>query len=90
MKKFEFTGIVQNVPVPVRQRRTRSVENIATAETSVEESPNVSLTGCSQALSISVTSFWRILQNDLGLHSYKIKLIQELKPPEASYVRELG
>ena len=29
---------------------------------------------------IYVTSLWRILQNDLGLHPYTIKLRQELKP----------
>ena len=61
VEKFESTGTVQNVPVPVRQRRVRSVENIAAAKASVEESPNVSLTCRSQALSISVTSLWRIL-----------------------------
>ena len=80
VEKFESTGTVQNVPVPVRQRSARSVENIAAAEASVEESPNVSLTRRSQALGISVTSLWRILRNDLGLHPYKIKLTQELKP----------
>ena len=42
--KYESTGRVQNVPVPVRQRSDRSVENITDAEASVEESPNVSLT----------------------------------------------
>ena len=38
------------------------------------------LTRRSPALGISVTSLWRILRNDLGLHAYKIKLTQELKP----------
>ena len=42
--KFEYTGTVQNVPVPVRKRTARCVENIAAAEASVEESSNVSLT----------------------------------------------
>ena len=44
MKKFESTGTIQNVSVPVRQRSALSVENIAAAEASVEQSPNVSLT----------------------------------------------
>ena len=44
----------------------RSIENIATAESSVEESPNVSLTRRSPALGISVTSLWRILRDDLA------------------------
>ena len=55
VEKFEFTGSVQNVAVPVSRRSARSVENIAAAETSVEESTNVSLTLRSQALAISVT-----------------------------------
>ena len=52
VEKFESTGTVQNVSVPMRQR---SVGNIAAAEASVEESPNVSLTRRSEAFGISVT-----------------------------------
>ena len=80
VEKFESKGTVQNIHVSVRQRSARSVENIAATEALVEERPNVSLTRRSQALGISVTSLWRILRNDLGLHTYKIKLTQELKP----------
>ena len=80
MEKFESTGTVQNVSLPVGQRNVRSVENNAAAEASVEESPNVSLSSRSQALGISVTSLWRSLRNDLGLHPYKIQLTEELKP----------
>ena len=80
MEKFESTGTVQNVPVPVKQRSVRCVENIAAAEDSVLEGPNMSLTRRSQALGISVTSLWRIFRNDFGLHPYKIKLTQDLKP----------
>ena len=77
VEQLESTGTVQNVSVPMRQRSVRSVENIAAAEASVEESPNVSLTRRSPALSISVTLLWRILRNNLCLHPYKIKLMQE-------------
>ena len=80
LEKFKYTGTVQNVPVPVRQRSARTVENVAAAEASVEESPTVSLTRRSPALGISETSLCRILRNDLDLHPYKIKLTQELKP----------
>ena len=77
MQKFESTGTVQNDPVPVRQRSASSVENIAATETSVEESPNVSLTCRFQALGISAP--------------YNIKATQELTPlDQASYVSELG
>ena len=64
----------------VRRRSARSVENITAAEASVEESPKVSLTRLSVALIFSVTLLWGILRNDLGLHPYKIKWTQELKP----------
>ena len=77
--KFESTGTVQNVSVPVRPRSARGVENIAAAEASVGESPNMSLIRRSQTLGISVTSLWRILRNDLGLHPRKIQLTEELK-----------
>ena len=66
--------------MPVKQRSARCIENIAAAEDSVLESPNMSLTRRSQALGISVTSLWRIFRNDFGLHPYKIKLTQDLKP----------
>ena len=71
VEKLESTATVQNDPAPVKQGSSRSVENIAVAEASVEESSNVSLTRPSQALGLSVASLWRILRNDLGLHSTK-------------------
>ena len=56
VEKFESIATVQSVPVPVKQRTARNVENIVAAEASFEETPNVSLTRRSQALGISVTS----------------------------------
>ena len=71
VEKFECTGTVQNVPVPVRQRSARNVENIAAAEASLEERPNVYPTRRSQALGIPVTTLCRILRNYPGLLSSK-------------------
>ena len=34
----------------------------------------------SQELGIAQTTLWRIMRKDLGLHAFKIKLTQELKP----------
>jgi len=45
---------------------------------SVRENPRRSISHHSQELGLS-TSTWRILRRDLGLHSYKIQLTQELK-----------
>ena len=80
VKKFESTYSLCDVAVPVRQRSGRSVENIAAVEASVANDPNQSLPRRSQELGIAQTTLWRILRRDLGLHPYKIKLTQELKP----------
>ena len=57
VEKFESTGTVQNIAVPVRQKSVRSVENIAAAEASVEESPNVSLTSVGHLCDVVVANF---------------------------------
>lgn len=80
MKKFESTYSLCDVAVPVRQRVGRSVENIAAVQASVANDPNQSIPRRSQELGIAQTTLWRILRKDLGLHPYKIKLTQELKP----------
>ena len=80
MQKFKSTYSLCDVAVPVRQRVGRSVENITAIETSVANDPNQSIPRRSQELGIAQTSLWQILRKDLDLHSYKIKLTQELKP----------
>lgn len=80
VQKFESTYSLCDVAVSVRQRVGRSVENIAAVQTSVANDPNQSIPRRSQELGIAQTTLWRILRKDLGLHPYKIKLTQELKP----------
>jgi len=76
--KFESTGSINNQPT-VRCRNARSAENITAVRESVRENPRRSISRRSQELGLSATSTWRILCRDLGLHPYKIQLIQELK-----------
>ena len=45
----------------------------------VRENPRRSISDRSQELGLSATSTWQILRWDLGLHPYKIQLIQEFK-----------
>lgn len=80
VQKFESTYSLCDVPVPVRQRTGRSNENIVAVQASVADDPNQSIPRRSQELGIPQTTLWRILRKDLGLHPYKIKLTQELKP----------
>jgi len=76
--------------VPIRQRTSRSIENIAAVEASVAEDCNLSIPRCSQQLGLSQTTTWRILRKDLGLHPYKIVLTQELKPLDHRKRREFA
>lgn len=78
--KFEQSGQVINVKMPVRRRRVRSAENIAAVAESIAEDPRLSIPRRSQQLGISQTSLQRILHKDLLLHPYKMQLTQELKP----------
>ena len=76
--KFESTGSINNQPT-VRCRNAKSAENITAVRESVRANPRRSISRRSQELGLSATSTWRILRRDLGLHPYKIQLIQELK-----------
>jgi len=77
--KFESTGSINNQPTLVRRRNARSAENIAAVRESVQENPRrVNFSSFTRTWPFA-TSTWRILRRGLGLHSYKIQLIQELK-----------
>ena len=78
--KFETKFTLLNVPVPKRRRIARSEEIIAAVSASIQNEPNQSIPRRSQELGIAQTTLWRIMRKDLGLHAFKIKLAQELKP----------
>ena len=81
--KFETKFTLLDVPVPKRRRIARSEEIIAAVSASIQNEPNQSTQSIprrSQELSIAQTLLWRIMQKDLGLHAFKMKLTQELKP----------
>lgn len=45
-----------------------------------QNKPKQSISRCSLVLGLSPTALWQILRTNLGVHPYKIKLTQELKP----------
>ena len=55
-------------------------ENIVAVAESVCEAPSTLIHRCSQQLNIAETPWRRILHKDLGMTSYKVQLVQELKP----------
>ncbi|GFW02645.1 DUF4817 domain-containing protein [Trichonephila clavipes] len=65
---------------PQRRRTVHTEEAIATVERSIEEDPNESIRRRAQELDLCPSTLWKILRKDLGLHAYKIQLVQELKP----------
>ncbi|CAI6367280.1 unnamed protein product [Macrosiphum euphorbiae] len=66
--KFETTGSVNDQITPVRQRTSRSADNIAAVRESVQENPGQSIPRHAQELGLSKSSTWQILGRDLGLH----------------------
>ena len=78
--KFKTKFTLLDVPVPKRRRIARSEEIIAAVSASIQNEPNQSIPRRPQELGIAQTTLWRIMRKDLGLHAFKIKLTQELKP----------
>ena len=77
--KFETKFTLLDVPVPKRRRIARSQEINAAVSASIKNEPNQSIPRRSQESGIAQTTLWRIMRKYLGLHAFKIKLIQELK-----------
>ena len=76
VKKVNETSILIDKPKP---KTVRTPENIGAVAESVCEAPSTSIHRRSQQLIISETSLRRILHKDLGMMTYKIQLVQELK-----------
>ena len=78
--KFETKFTLLDVPVPKGRRIARSEEIIASVSASIKNEPNQLIPRRSQELGNAQTTLWRIMRKDLGLHAFKIKLTQKLKP----------
>jgi hypothetical protein len=88
IKKFEETGSIMDGKLPVRYCTGRSLYSIAALSESVAESPGTLLRHRSQQLDIPRSTMQRILMKDLQMHTYKIQLMQELKPTDHVHHRE--
>lgn len=77
--KFQTANRVNNLPTPVCQKTTTSAANIVGVHESVQESLKQLIPRRAQELGLCQTSTWRVLRQEVGLHSYEIQLIQELK-----------
>ena len=88
--KCETKFTLLDVPVPKRRRIARSEEIIAAVSASIIIEPNLSIPRRFQQLGIAQTTLWCIMQKDLGLHAFKIKLTQELTPLDNSKSRNFS
>ena len=74
------TGILLiDKPKREKPKTVGTPEHIAAVAESVCEAPSTSFHRRSQQLNISEKSMRRILHKDLGMASYKVQLVQELK-----------
>lgn len=90
MDRFMSTFTLMDNIHPVRAHTVRTEEAIAAVEVSVTEDPNLSIRRRSQALGLCPSTTWKILRKDLGLHPYKIQLVQQLKPMDHRLRRTFG
>ena len=67
-----------------RSRSVHSTENIASVAQSVLEHPSRSIPHRSQELNIPRTSLRRILHKYLSSKSYRVQIVQQLKPLDHS------
>ena len=80
VKQLKETGILIDKRKHEKLKTLRTFENIAAGAESVYEAPSISIHRRSQQLNISETSLRRILHKVFGMTSYKVQLVQELKP----------
>ena len=80
VKKLKETGILIDKPKREKRKTVLPPENIADVVESVCGALSTSIHRRSQQLNISETSLRRILHKDLGMTTYKVQLVQELKP----------
>jgi len=78
--KFRTQFTLLDIKPPTRIRRVRTEENIAALSASVSDDHEMSIRRRSQQLGLCYSTTWKILRKDLGVKSYKIQLVQELKP----------
>ena len=75
-----FGGILIDKLKRKNPKTVRTPDNIATVPESVCEAPSTSIQRGSQLLNISDTPLRRILHKDIGMTTYSVQLVQELKP----------
>lgn len=89
MERFHTTFTLNDNTHPQRRHTVRAEEVIADLECSVEEDSNQFIRHRSHELDVSIHSK-KILRKHLGLHAYKIQLVQELKSRDHLTRRRFG
>lgn len=87
VKKFEREFTLLDNPRTNRVRNVRNAENVEAVRQSVRDNPKLSVRRRAQQLDLTYGSTWRIVRKDLGLHPYKIQLVQELKQHDHRFRR---
>ncbi len=82
VRKFEATGSAlddKRGKVCAKQS-ARTQANIGTAQEILKATPQMSLNQAAQELGVSYSMVQRIVREDLGLHPYKLQMLQSLTP----------
>lgn len=79
IQRFQEQGSVADLPRTGRPRSVRTDLSTQRVRESIEKDPKSSTRRRSQELGLSRTTLQRI-QTELGMHPYKIQVVQQLKP----------
>lgn len=82
VEKFERKFTIHDLMPKIRERKSRSHENIAAVIASIADRPNFSITRRSQELGLSQTTTWRNVRLDSEIHPYNMVSTQLLKPQD--------
>lgn len=84
IRMFETTGSTVTIMDRGRPVSARTPDIVERVRVSVQQNPQQSTRKRGQALDVKRTTLRRILKRDLHLKAYKIQIVQELKPNDAS------
>ena len=80
--KFMETGSVNDQPRSGRPRSGRSEENQEVVETTFVQDQTKYIRRASLELNISRATIHRLLRKDIGMHPYKLQIVQSLEPQD--------
>jgi hypothetical protein len=83
VRKFRETGSVVDIKVKHREATVLTDEKITEIYSDVMENPQISTRRLAQQVSVSHTTAYKAMRQQLGLHPYKVSVVHQLLPGDS-------